>query len=510
MTVSIDGVSLSLEDVRKVVGGETVRLTEKTEKRIRDKHRTLVDYASDNPVYGLNRGVGAKRHLEVGDGSGDEDFQGSKSQVLNRELIHSSCVSIGDPCTVDETRAILVAKLNTLAMGYAGARLALVEKLVWMLNHNVLPVLPSEGSLGDADFTILAHVGLGLLGEGEFWVDEELKSSGFVVRETAFEPIELKAKDGLAVMSSNDFSNGLSALRVAEFREFVALSEVIGALSLEALNGNAEPLQEVTNDLTEKQGQRESAERLRAHLSGSFIMRREQAPSLQDPLSFRCMTQVFGAFRENLSHVENRLEDQLNSSEDNPAVVGESVLPTGNFQNLHWVLPFRGLLESICHLTRTAARRADHVLDPHYRDLEYGVPDEGRNFGFNSVPNTIHYLEEKVRSLANLQPPAFLPAARGIEDHASGGPQVLDRAENAVKYAKKLIGLEAAVAVRVLKHSEHSDPRNLGDRTSAIFRSISSRIEDLSDADGRETTIELNGNVLLGIVENVLSDVSLE
>lgn len=469
--IEITGSDLTLSALAEVARGAKIQIPDSAQTRVQQKHRTMLTYASDgNPVYGLNRGVGFnkdKNLANIDEGS----FDDNNSRAVNRRLIYSHCVSFGDYCEPKTARAIAAAKLNTLVKGYSGVHPRVPEAIVELLNVGVAPALPSRGSIGDSDITVLAHLGLCLMGEGEFWRESKIVPAQKVLDTTAFEPVDLVAKDALAIMSSNAFSNARAGLVSRNLNKLIEVSELTGALSLEALHGNTEPFDEEVSAITDNTGQQESAGRIRDHLTGSFLWEDPQE-SLQDPLSFRCLASINGSCRDQFNQLKNALHTQLNASEDNPAVLDDRVSPTGNFQNMSWTPRLSALLESVAHAAGLSARRIRHVIDPHYRDLEYGLPPDENNFGLATLPYSAVYLEREIRSRTGTEAHSFQSLAQGIEDHASGAPFIVENAYSILEDWKYLLGIEALAAAHALECSQQTIPNDLGETTTEAYTII--------------------------------------
>jgi histidine ammonia-lyase len=361
--VVLTGRDLAVDDLVRVARGlAPVRPEAAALERVARAHHLLLLAAERGvPIYGLNRGVGIDRDKQIFRAGELDPAARRASERFNRNLLLAHSAGIGPDAPLEHVRAALLARVNTMLYGATGAQPAVAQMYLEFLNRRIHPVLPSRGSIGEADIDILAHVGLAMLGEGDVMYEGRRVRAGDALREAGLVPIAPFAKDGLSIFSSNAYAAGMAALLVHDARRLLDAGEVVAAMSLEGLNGNVSPLLEPVQALRPYPEQAAAAQRIRGVLDGSYLWRPDPGRPLQDPLSFRTMSQVYGSAREQLQALERAIAIQLNSSDDNPAVVLDAtpdraappavrayyvregdlkgaVIPSANFEPMSWVM----------------------------------------------------------------------------------------------------------------------------------------------------------------------------
>jgi len=321
--VVLTGRDLAVDDVVRVARGLVPVRAEAAAllREARAHHLLLLAAERGLPIYGLNRGVGIDRDKQIFRAGELDPAARRASERFNRNLLLAHSEGIGPDAPVEHVRAALLARVNAMLYGATGAQPAVAQMYLEFLNRRIHPVLPSRGSIGEADIDILAHVGLAMLGEGDVIYQGRRVRAGDALREAGLVPLAPFAKDGLSILSSNAYAAGIAALLVHDTRRLLDAGEVVAALSLEGLNGNVSPLLEPVQALRPYPEQAAAAQRMREVLHGSYLWRPDPGRALQDPLSFRTTSQVYGGAREQLQALERAVSIQLNSSDDNPGIV---------------------------------------------------------------------------------------------------------------------------------------------------------------------------------------------
>ncbi|WP_412543645.1 tyrosine 2,3-aminomutase [Longispora sp. K20-0274] len=399
-SVVLDGESLDLEDVRRVAE-DSAPVAVATEALARAaKSRAIFEdvVRQDIPVYGVTTGYGEMIYMLV---------DPSNEVELQTNLVRSHSAGVGPLFAEDESRAIVTARLNALAKGHSAVRPELLERLALYLNLGITPAIPEIGSLGaSGDLAPLSHIASTVIGEGYVLRDGQRVKTGEVLRAHGIEPLELRFKEGLALINGTSAMTGLGALVVGHALVQTRQAEIVSALLIETLRGSMSPFQPEGHDIARPHpGQIDSAANMRALMRGSELtvehadLRRQVADSkergkgvqrteiyLQKAYSLRAIPQVLGAVRDTLSHATARLDTELNSSNDNPLFFeGREIFHGANFhgQPIAFVMDFVTI--ALTQLGVLSERQTNRALNRH---LSYGLPEflvtgePGLNSGF--------------------------------------------------------------------------------------------------------------------------------
>ena len=449
--LEIDGHHLRLEDVERVATGEIaeVRLAAAARGALQTARRLVEDkVARGEPVYGVTTGFGRLAEVVI---------PAEQRLALQRNVIRSHASGAGAALDRAATRALMLLRANTLAHGHSGCSPAVVELLLDCLNAGVHPVVPEYGSVGaSGDLVPLAHVGLALIGEGEVEHGGRVVPAAEALHAAHLAPVELKEKDGLALINGTQFTTALAVLALLEAERALEALEVAGALSLEGLRGSPVPFDADIHAVRPHQGQAVSAGRLRALLEGSEIREshRHGDPRLQDAYSLRCMPQVHGAAREALAYVRRALEIEVNSATDNPLVFPESgqIKSGGNFHGQVIAQAADFLAIALADLGAIAERRVERLLNPD----ESGLPaflagQPGVESGLMTLQVTVADLLTELRLLAAPASTQSVPTGAGREDHVSMGPAAARKARRAAECLVQIVAIELICAAEAIE-----------------------------------------------------------
>jgi histidine ammonia-lyase len=311
--LELDGEHLTLEDVVAVARGRRpVALAPEAWARVR-RSREAVErlLARGAVIYGVTTGFGHLRNIRISP---------EQASLLQHNLLRSHAVGVGPELSEEQVRAMMVARLNSLARGHSGVRPEVLQLLIEMLNRGVHPVVPAQGSLGaSGDLAPLAHMALPMIGLGEAIVEGRRLPGAAALEAAGLRPLRLEAKEGLALINGTAFMAGIGSLVTYDAEILVQTADVVGAMTLEALEGSAVPFDERLHRVRPHPRQMDCAAFLRALLEGSELLSDPQRPSrVQDAYSLRCMPQVHGAVRDVVAYARWALEIELNSATDNP------------------------------------------------------------------------------------------------------------------------------------------------------------------------------------------------
>ncbi len=467
--VLISGDDLTVDEVARVAWLRApVRETEAAREMLR-RSREVVDRLAERPepVYGLTTNLGELK---------EERIPASEQANFQRHILLSHAAGIGPEHPPAVVRAIMVTRLNGMARGGCGVQPAVFDTLLAMLNADVVPCVPSRGSIGMADLVPLAHMSLPLIGAGEVLVDGRRLGGAEGLATAGIEPPTLGPKDGLALVSANSASVGQGALVVVMAQNLLALADISVALSLEALGGHTGVFDPDVDDARRFSGQLMSAEQITALLEGSGLWNSPPTLDVQDPISFRSAAQVHGAVLDVLGLVRGTLETELNSTGDNPMVMVDrgEMLSTGNFHPAALSIAFDTLSIAIAQLTGMSSNRVVRLMDSHFTKLPiYLAAEPHRNVGLGVIQKTATALNAEVRLGANPSSLDYVPVAGSIEDHATMAVEGVAKADRAVDAALHLLAIELIVACQAV---DLRSEVTLGAGTGAVHELIRSRV----------------------------------
>jgi histidine ammonia-lyase len=445
----LTGRDLTVDNVIEVARGRrAVSLDAAAAERMRAS-RAVIERLVDEgaTVYGVTTGFGDLADVRI---------EPAQTSALQRNLVRSHAAGVGEPLPDEVVRAMLVLRANALAVGMSGVRVETVELLVEMLNAAVHPVVPSRGSLGaSGDLAPLAHIALVLIGEGEATVDGAGPGPGIdALGRAGLEPIELGAKEGLALLNGTQLMAGLGALAHHDALRLAVTSDVVGAMSLEAMLGTATAFDEALIAARPHPGQVASARHLRELLSGSEIGASHAASAhrLQDAYSLRCMPQVHGAARDALAELARVLAVEINSATDNPLVLPSGdVVSGGNFHGEPLALAVDYATMAVAELASISERRTARLVDAHLSGLPAFLTDRaGVESGLMIAHYTAAALVNELQTLSHPSSVDTISTSANQEDHVSMGATGALHLREAVDRAELVLAIEALCAAQGL------------------------------------------------------------
>lgn len=449
---------LDAQDVLAVArGGTAVELTDEAIAAV-GASREIVDAAldSEEPVYGITTGFGSLAHTMI---------PPDRLAELQVNLIRSHAAGMGSPVEPEVVRAMMLLRARTLAMGYSGARLEVVARLVDVLNAGIVPVVPEHGSLGaSGDLAPLAHVAMCLMGEGDVLTEEGgPRPAASALAEHDIAPLELRAKDGLALINGTDGILGMLVLACHDFRILLVTAEIATAMSVEGLLATNRPFAEDLVGLRPHPGQAASAAVIRTMLDGSRIVasHRYDDPRVQDAYSLRCAPQVLGAARDALGHAEGVASRELRSAIDNPMVMPDGRIESGgNFHGAPLAHAADFLAIAAADAGALAERRTDRMLDPSRSEglPAFLTPDPGVNSGLMIAHYTMAAMVAANRQLATPSSTDSLSTSAGQEDHVSMGWGAARKLRVVLDNLARIVAVELVAAARALDFRSPLEP----------------------------------------------------
>ncbi|HEY2478220.1 MAG TPA: histidine ammonia-lyase [Solirubrobacterales bacterium] len=436
-------VAVAREGAEVSVGAAAVAAMERGAKVVAD----LV--ASDEPVYGVSTGFGALATTPI---------PAEKRALLQKSLVRSHAAGMGPEVEAEVVRAMMVLRARSLSMGFSGVRPVVAERIVALLNARLTPVVPEHGSLGaSGDLAPLAHAALPLIGEGAVRdASGELLDAAGALAAAGLEPLELQAKEGLALINGTDGILGMLVLALRDFAQLLKAADISAALSVEALLGTDRAFAADLIALRPQPGQRASAANLRRLLEGSAVVasHRHGDPRVQDPYSLRCAPQVNGAARDALGYAVTTADAELVSAIDNPMVMPDGrVESCGNFHGAPLGLACDLLSIASADVGAITERRTDRLLDPvRSMDLPpFLAEDPGVNSGLMIAHYTQAAMVAENRRLAVPASSDTLSTSASQEDHVSMAWGAARKLRASLANLRRIIAVEITCAVRALE-----------------------------------------------------------
>lgn len=452
------GRALSLADLEDVARfGRGVELCPEARDRVIASRRAVDSLAAAGDkapaVYGINTGFGALAETRIAEGD---------VRALQRNLVRSHASGVGPDLGEAEVRAMIVLRAQVIALGYSGVRTDVVDLLLDLLNRGVCPRIPSQGSVGaSGDLAPLAHLALTLIGQGEAHYQGELLPSAEALQKAGLAPIELAAKEGLALINGTQYMTALGVLALRDAARLCTAADIAGAVSLEALKGSKKPFDARLMAVRPHPGQEACAKNLRALLTGSEIMiSHENCGRVQDAYSLRCMPQVHGATRDALAWASEVLLREVNSVTDNPTVFldgegGVDLISGGNFHGQPLAIALDLAAIAAAELANISERRVEQLVNPALSSglTPFLAPQSGLHSGFMIAQVASASLVSENKVLCHPASVDSIPSSAGREDHVSMG------SISARKLLQVIANVQSSLAIELLTGAQGVDQR---------------------------------------------------
>jgi histidine ammonia-lyase len=442
----IDGERLTIEQVWAGAEGEPVSIAPQALENMR-RSRAQVERlaAGDEPVYGVNTGVGLLADVRIEPNALDQ---------LQRNVVRSHAAGVGEPLARAQVRAMMLIRANVLAKGFSGIRPLVAERLCDLLNRGVTPVVPSLGSVGaSGDLAPLAHMALVLIGEGEAEVGGALLPGAEALRRAGLEPLELEAKEGISLINGTQAMLGVGALALAGAETLVRTADVVCAMTLDALRGTPRAFDPRIHAARPHRGQGESAAHLAGLLEGSQIRASHlECRRVQDAYSLRCAPQVHGAVRDTLAEARRVFSIELNAATDNPLVFEDEILSGGNFHGEPLALQLDYMAIALTALAAISERRVDRLVNPALNEHlpPFLASQAGLESGLMMAQVSAASLVGECRVLAHPASPGTITTSGNKEDFVCMGMSAALKAARTLASARLVVAIEALCAARAL------------------------------------------------------------
>ena len=464
----------TIEDILEIAKNpKAAKLDKKAKQQIINSQKNVQKIvASDRTVYGINTGFGPLCDVKI---SEDETAQ------LQHNLIISHAVGVGKPIDKELSKLMMIAKVHALSRGFSGVSLEVIERLLLMVEKDIIPVVPEQGSVGaSGDLAPLAHLVLPLLGFGKVWDNDRVVETSKVLKKHQIKPLKLGPKEGLGLINGTQFILAHAIKGLEKFEYLLNLADITAAMSIEAYRGSASPFKKELHDIRPFSGSKKVASRMSKFLKNSENLKaHEFCDRVQDPYSMRCVPQVHGASRNAFEHLKNLAETELNSVTDNPIVLSaEESISGGNFHGQLLALPLDYATLAAAELGNISDRRSYLLLEGKFGLPKLLVESSGLNSGFMIPQYTSAALVTENKTLCFPASADSIPTSLGQEDHVSMGSisgrkfnQVLGNLEN-------ILAIELMFAAQGLEFRRPAKCSKIVEENYEIIRTKVKKLED--------------------------------
>lgn len=449
VVLKLDGSALEIEDIKSFLQHENskVEVTEDAYKRVRAS-RQIVENIIDNErtIYGITTGFGLFSDVLISK---------EKTSQLQTNLIRSHAVGVGNYLSENTALLMMVLRLNTMLKGHSGVRTILVDQLKTFINERIIPAIPEQGSLGaSGDLAPLSHMALPLTGEGEVLKDGKVTPTIEVLKEKQIEPIELAAKEGLALINGTQAMTAVGVITYIEAEKLMEDSLWISSLTHQSLHGITDAYDEKIHIARGYDEQIYVAKKMREYLKDSKLTTHQGELRVQDAYSLRCIPQVHGASFQTLKYVKEKLEIEMNAANDNPLIFSENeVYSGGNFHGQPIAIAMDLLKIGVAEIANISERRIERLVNP---DLNDGLPaflspEDGLQSGAMILQYMAASLVSENKTLAHPASVDSIPSSGNQEDHVSMGTIGARHARDIVENVRNVLATELFIALSAVE-----------------------------------------------------------
>ena len=428
--------------------------------------------SSNKAVYGINTGFGPMCDVQI---------TPAETNKLQENLLISHAVGVGNAISTSLSKIMMICKVHALCQGYSGIRLEVIERILFFIDNDLLPVLPEQGSVGaSGDLAPLSHLFLPLIGEGEFWAEGEIVSAKQVLSKHSIVPIQLAAKEGLALINGTQFILAHTIIGLNKMDYLLDLADVAGAMSIEGYQGSASPFKEALHKIRPFKGSIEVAARMRILLDNSQnLASHKDCARVQDPYSMRCIPQVHGASRNAYYHLNELAEIEMNSVTDNPIILSDTeAISGGNFhgQLLAMALDYSSI--AVSELGNISDRRSYLLIEGKFGLPRLLTSAGGLNSGFMIPQYTTAALVSENKSLCFPPSADSIPTSLGQEDHVSMGSISGRKFNQILCNLEKILAIELLYAAQAMEFRRPNTFSTIIEKNIKIIRTKVAKLEE--------------------------------
>ena len=482
---------LELKDFQKIIiENEKIELDESLLSRVDKSFQFLKEFSKNKVIYGVNTGFGPMAQFKIS----DED-----THQLQYNLIRSHSSGIGNPLPADEVKACMLARLNTLSLGNSGVHQSVIYLLQELINRDITPLIFEHGGVGaSGDLVQLAHLALVLIGEGEVFYKGERKSTKEVFETEGLAPIKVEIREGLALMNGTSVMSGIGIVNAYKANQLTDISLRLSCAINEIVQAYDDHLSEALNGTKKHYGQQKVAERMRAHLADSKLIRKREdhlythfeeqekvfKEKVQEYYSLRCVPQILGPVLDTLEYTEKVLENEINSANDNPIINVEDqhVYHGGNFHGDYISLEMDKLKIVVTKLTMLAERQLNYLLNAKINEILPPFVNLGKlgfNFGMQGVQFTATSTTAESQMLSNSMYVHSIPNNNDNQDIVSMGTNAAVICRKVIENAFEVLAIEAITIIQAVEYLGFQD--KVSSSTKELYDEIRKIIPAFSD-----------------------------
>ncbi|MDR6465531.1 aromatic amino acid ammonia-lyase [Chryseobacterium sediminis] len=482
---------LELKDFQKIIiENEKIELDESLLSRVDKSFLFLKEFSKNKVIYGVNTGFGPMAQFKIS----DED-----THQLQYNLIRSHSSGIGNPLPADEVKACMLARLNTLSLGNSGVHQSVIYLLQELINRDIIPLIFEHGGVGaSGDLVQLAHLALVLIGEGEVFYRGERRLTKEIFETEGLEPIKVEIREGLALMNGTSVMSGIGIVNAYKANQLTDISLRLSCAINEIVQAYDDHLSEALNGTKKHYGQQKVAERMRAHLADSKLIRKREdhlythfeeqekvfKEKVQEYYSLRCVPQILGPVLDTLEYTEKVLENEINSANDNPIINVEDqhVYHGGNFHGDYISLEMDKLKIVVTKLTMLAERQLNYLLNAKINEILPPFVNLGKlgfNFGMQGVQFTATSTTAESQMLSNSMYVHSIPNNNDNQDIVSMGTNAAVICRKVIENAFEVLAIEAITIIQAVEYLGFQD--KVSSSTKELYDEIRKIIPAFSD-----------------------------
>lgn len=457
---------LSLEQIEEIITRKhTLALSAEAEQKIQHCYDYLQNKVknTERSIYGINTGFGSLYKKQIS----AEDLE-----QLQRNLVMSHACGTGAEVPAEIVKLMLLFKIQSLAYGHSGVQVQTVKRLIDFYNRDIYPVVYQQGSLGaSGDLAPLAHLCLPLIGLGEVNYQGYKLESKHVLELFGWEPIALKAKEGLALLNGTQFMAAYGIYSILQAKRISRQADLVGALSLDAFDGRIEPFNELIHKIRPHKGQMQTAENFRNLLEGSELITQHKV-HVQDPYSFRCIPQVHGASKDALQYAEDVFLTEINAVTDNPNIFPDEdeIISGGNFHGQPLALALDFMALAVAELGNISERRTYQLVSGSRGLPDFLVAEPGLNSGFMISQYTAASIVSQTKQYCTPASIDSIPSSNGQEDHVSMGANAATKLYHVVHNTERVLAIELFNAAQAMEFRRPKQTSPVLEELIAAFR----------------------------------------
>ncbi|MEM1282919.1 MAG: histidine ammonia-lyase [Chlamydiota bacterium] len=465
-SILLNGLDLTLEKAISISKGAPIKISPTARKKITASRKLVQRLAQgDDPYYGINTGFGYLAN---------EKIAPHELELLQENIITSHASGYGDSLSIAETRLSMALRLNVLVKGYTGVRYELCQALLNLINEEVYPVIPKYGSVGaSGDLAPLAHLSLALIGKGKVSYKGKKMTAKRALNLAGLKPIKLAAKEGLSLVNGTQIMLSIGSISLSDALTLALKSDLVTALSYEAMDAHVNALHSRLHELRSQQGQVIVAKNISRFLSGSSLFNTEHSRNrVQDPYSLRCAPQVHGACLDSLLYSKSIISKELNAVTDNPLVFVDenTVISGGNFHGQPLAMALDFACMAVSELGNISERRLEILLNPNTNHLSPFLSSQaGVDSGLMAAQYLAASLVNENKILANPACTDSIPGNVGIEDHVSMGVTSARKLKQITNNTKVIIAIEMLAAAQAIDLKKR---KKLGKQTKKLYHAL--------------------------------------